>query len=267
LSALLASIRGCTRQDIVSCLIPAAGLLLVGSAASGQAAPDTTESRARDSVLTDSTRYVQNPHQMEAVLYALAFAPAGIAALLQPDSSPPRDGGLGYWSNHVALYAAGGLASGRDGPVLGASWTGSGSIEALRHGGFLELRVEQFRLLEHVEYRTVRVGRLFHPRAGAAGGVTLGYRSVHSLRAHEGIEVGFPFVGGGRATWMRLESAYVLSTKQSSWNYRLQAERRIGRGPLIVGCNAEFKTWEIRRHGQLSHGTFAILLGSIYTGQ
>jgi hypothetical protein len=202
-----------------------------------------------------------NPHALQAALYAVVFAPSGLLKIAEQDTAQ-HGGPLGYWNDHVSFYVTGGLASGHDGPILGASWTGSGNLEVLWRSTFAEARMEQFRLLDHVEYRTVRVGRLFHPDARMAGGVTLGYRSVRNLRAHEGVEIGFPFIYGGRNTWTRFEAAYVLSEKQSSWNYRLQWERRVGRGPFIVGCNVELKSWEIRNHGQLSHGMFAIVLGT-----
>ena len=203
---------------------------------------------------------------MEGAFFALAAAPAGLAAIIPKDSTR-RPGTLGFWSDHASLYVTGGLASGRDGPILGASWTGSGNIEVVRRGTMLEVRVEHFKLHDHVEYRTVRVGRMFHTDARMVGGVTLGYRSVRNLRAHEGVEVGFPFVRGGENAWMRLESAYVMSTKQSSWNYRLQGERRVNGGPFIAGFNIELNSWELRNHGELSHGHVSLLIGTTYWGR
>jgi hypothetical protein len=107
-------------------------------------------------------------------------------------------------------------------------------------------------------------GRLTHPHPALAGGVTLGYRAVRGPRAHDGLEVAFPFVGGGLRGWVRAEAAYVVSLKQSSWNYRLQGERLLGRWPVFAGFCVDLKAWEIRRRGKLSHGTLAVLLGRTY---
>ena len=216
-----------------------------------------------DSVRTDSVRVVKNMHGMQAALYAIALAPSGLLPLIAEDSSPHSDT-LAYWRDHLSLYATEGLASGRRGPILGASWTGSGSVELLLHGAFVEARVERFKLLSHVEYRTVRVGRLWHPLPPVAGGITIGYRSVRNLRAHEGVEVAFPFIAGRNDALLRFESAYVILNRQWTWNYRLQGERRLGRTPFSVGCNVEFKSWAIRNHGELSHGSFGLVLGTVF---
>jgi hypothetical protein len=59
-----------------------------------------------------------------------------------------------------------------------------------------------------------------------------------------------------------METAYVMSLKQSSWNYRLQAEQLLDQGQVFVGLSLELKSWEIRRHGELSHLTLAMSLGT-----
>jgi hypothetical protein len=179
-------------------------------------------------------------------------------------SEPNR---LGFWRDHGSLYATGGLGATGRGEGLGASGTGSAGVELLRRGIVAEARVEQFRVPERLQYRTVRVGRLGQPAAMVAAGVTLGYRDARGSRAHEGVEVGFPFVAGRQREWLRFEAAYVVSHRQSSWNYRLQGERLIGRGPFFAGMNVELKAWEIRRHGELSHGTLALLFGTTYRGR
>jgi len=245
--------------------------LLVSSSAFGQTPQNPKDSAAHDSaavdsIRIDSTRQVKDAYGLEAAFIALAAAPAGLAAIIPKDSTQ-HPGVLGFWSDHASFYFTEGLASGRDGPILGASWTGSGSLEALRRGILLEVRVEQFKLLKHVEYHTIHVGRMFHTDGRMVGGVTLGYRSVRNLRAHEGVEVGFPFVRGGQNAWMRLESAYVMSAQQSSWNYRLQGERRVNGGPFIAGFTIELNSWELRDHGELSHGHFSLLLGTTYWGR
>lgn len=95
-----------------------------------------------------------------------------------------------------------------------------------------------------------------------ARGITAGYRDVPGLRRQQGVEIAFPCVIGGPRTWTRLESSYVLSNRQSRWNYRLQWEHRPGGGPLIVGSHIELDSWKIRNHGALSHGSFGLLIGT-----
>lgn len=90
----------------------------------------------------------------------------------------------------------------------------------------------------------------------------VGYRDAPGLRKQQGVDLAFPFFAGGSRTWMRYETSYVLSDRQSSWNYRLQWEHRPGGGPVIIGCNVELDSWEIRNHGELSHGSFAMLIGT-----
>ena len=244
-----------------------AAIISTGSLALAQTTPAASDSARHDSSIADSIRRdtvrIRNAHGLEAALYAVVIAPAGLMSIIPPDSAPvPHP--LGYWDDHVSLYASGGLASGRDGPILGASWTGTGSIELLRRGVIVEARREQFQLLRHVEYRTIRAGRLWHSRARLAAGITAGYRDAPGLRRQQGVEVAFPFIAGGSRTWMRWESSYVLSNRQSSWNYRLQWEHRPRGGPLIIGCNVELDSWELRNHGELSHGSFGMLLGTTF---
>ena len=244
-----------------------APIIATGSLALAQTTPTPSDSTRRDSSIVDSIRRdtvrIRNPHALQAALYAVVIAPAGLMSIIPPDSAPVSNR-LGYWNEHVSLYASGGLASGRDGPILGASWTGTGSIELLRRGVIVEARLEQFQLLRHVEYRTLRVGRLWHTRARLAGGIVAGFRDAPGLRRQQGVEIAFPFIAGGSRTWMRWESSYVLSNRQSSWNYRLQWEHRPRGGPLIVGCNVEPDSWELRNHGELSHGSFGMLVGTTF---
>ena len=248
---------------IVACTVAIA----VASPVLAQTTPASTDSTRRDTSIVDSIRRdtvrIRDAHALQAALYAVVIAPAGLMSIIPPDSAPVSNP-LGYWNDHVSLYASGGLASGRDGPILGASWTGTGSIELLRRGLIVEARLEQFQLLRQVEYRTLRAGRLWHSRARLAAGIMAGYRDVPGLRRQQGVEVAFPFIAGGSRTWMRWESSYVLSNRQSSWNYRLQWEHRPRGGPLIVGCNVELDSWELRNHGELSHGSFGMLVGTTF---
>jgi hypothetical protein len=97
-----------------------------------------------------------------------------------------------------------------------------------------------------------------------AGGVMIGYRDVRGPRPHDGVEVAFPFVVGGSGGWVRLETAYVMSPKQSSWNYRLQWERLQGNGPVTLGIRLDLNSWELRNRGRLSHGVLGILIGTTW---
>jgi len=196
---------------------------------------------------------------MGGALYSLVLAPAAILYFADiPERPEPSR--LPCWRDHASIYVAGGRGATPDDESLD-HWAGSASFEVLRRGFIAEARVEHFRVPEYLQYRTARVGRLSHPLPVIAGGVTIGYREVRGPRAHDGLEIGFPFIAGHRAWWMRFETAYVLSTRQSSWNYRLQSEWLLGRGPFIVGFAAELQAWEIRRRGRLSPGTLAVLLG------
>ncbi len=223
------------------------------------------DSATADSVHRVTSRY-QGPHALQGALYSLVLAPAGILYFIETPvrAEPSR---LGFWKDHVSLYLAGGDASSSADSVAPLqTLAGSASVEVLKGGFLIEARLEHFRVPEPLRYTTVRVGRLSHPRPEVAGGVTLGYRHVRGPRAHDGLEIGFPFIAGGPGGWVRMEAAYVVSLKQSSWNYRLQWERLLGRGPFFVGANLELKAGEIRRRGELSHGVLGILFGTTNRG-
>ena len=217
-----------------------------------------------DSVRADSTR-VLNQHGMLAALYAVLIAPASLLYIAEtPARAEPSR--LGFWKNHTSLYLAGAVAD-FDADSLGVEiGAGSASVEVLVAGFLAEARLERFQYPEPLRYTTVRVGRLSHPFPEMAGGVTLGYRHVRGPRPHDGLEIGLPFVAGGPGGWVRFETAYVISLRQSSWNYRLQWERLLGRGPFFVGANLELKAWQIRRRGELSHGVLGILFGTTNRG-
>lgn len=230
-----------------------------------------TDSLSQDSVRVDSTRADSNrwragnykgPHGMQAALYALVIAPSQLVELLDstPQSTPSR---LAYWQNHVSIYVTNGLSIPYDTGIAN-EWSGSAVVEVVRHGYTAEARVEQVRVPDFLEYSLVRIGRLSHPAPNIAAGVTLGYRHARGLSRHSGIELGFPFVAGGRKSWVRLEAAYVFSLKQTSWNYRFEWERLLGRGPVFTGVNIDLKSWEIRNHGVPSHGTIGVLLGMVF---
>ena len=235
------------------------------------------DSVARDTARRDTVVRYRNPHGMQAALYALVLAPGLLTTLPDHfgpvDTAPPPPRGpirLGFWRDHASLSVAAGYAAGSRNPPLAGfeSWTGAMSVEALVGRTFLEARLEQFRVPESMQYRTVRVGRFARPYPSVVGGVTLGYRDVRGPRPrHRGVEVGFPFVAGRPDWWVRLESDYVMSLHQSTWSYRVQYERLIAGGPFFAGAGVEFKTWEIRRQGELSHSLASIVLGTTRRGR
>jgi len=219
----------------------------------------------RDSARRAAGRYV-GPHGLQGVIYGLVLAPAWIPQFLDPPApgAPTR---LGYWRDHASLsFAGGGAATPED-----EGWAGSAAFEVLRGCLIAEARLEHFRLNVGppvaLQYRSARVGRLSRPNPGIAAGVMLGYRDVRGPRAHDGVEVAFPFIGGGPAGWVRLEAAYVVSLRQSSWNYRAQWQRRLGGGPFFAGLDLELKAWEIRRRGELSHATLGAVFGTTFRGR
>ena len=220
---------------------------------------------ATDSARRAAGRYV-GPHALQGVLYAVVLAPAWMPDFFDPPppGAPKR---LGFWRDHASAFVAGDAASTPE----DEGWTGSGSVEVLRGRLYGEVRLEHFRLNVgppvSLRYRTLRLGRMGHPNPQLAAGVTLGYRDVLGPRAHDGVEVGFPLIAGGPNGWVRLETAYVMSLKQSSWNYGARWQRRLRGGPFFAGLDLELKSWEIRRHGQLSHGTLGVLLGTTYGRQ
>jgi hypothetical protein len=201
-------------------------------------------------------------HGLLAALYAIVLAPAGILFFREaPTRAEPSR--LGFWRDHVSLYLTGAAAD-VDAEYLyipAQAGSGSASVEMVKRGFLAEARVEHFEVPE-LRYATLRVGRLSHPLPTVAGGVTLGYVDVRGPRPYDGVEIGFPFIAGGPGGWVRFEAAYVISLRQSTWNYRLQWERLLRRGPFFVGANLELKGWEIRRRGQLSHGVIGILFGT-----
>ena len=252
-------------------------MLLPARPTHAQSPVPTRDSIVRDSVRSDSLRrryeasdsarraagrYV-GPHGLQGVLYGFVLAPAWIPDFLDPPP-PGAPTTLGFWRDHASLFVTGGGSS----TPVAQGWSGSGSLEVLRGRLYGEVRLEQFRVdvapPVSLQYRTVRIGRMGHPNPGVAAGVTLGYRDVLGPRAHDGVEVGFPLIAGGPNGWVRLETAYVMSLQQSSWNYGMRWQRRLGGSPFFTGLDLELKSWEIRRHGQLSHGTLGVMFGTMY---
>ena len=259
----------------------AAASALLAGAVHAQTPASPRDSSVRDTAAApcDTTPILRHTHGMQAALYALVLAPPLLMNLpdsyerpacappLPPPPVPPRARWLGWWGDHVALAVEPGYAASSRNPPLDGweSASGAASAEVLRGRYLVQGRVERFRTPEPLEYRTVRVGRLWRPDSSVAGGVTLGYRDVDGPRPRQrGVEVGFPFVVGRERWWFRLESAYVISLHQSSYSWRMQYDRRLGGGPFFGGARVAFDSWEIRDHGELSHTLFAFVLGTTF---
>lgn len=238
-------------------------LLALPAATRAQARPaaDSTQpgsaSVPRASVPRASVRDTLCHRPPDAPFQLLVIAPSALLSLptcgTSPDTVP-----LGFWRNHVAAYVGGGVTMGDSvgGDMLSAN------LELLAHGLFAELRWERLEELRHYQYRTAKVGWLTHPQGSLAGGVTVGYRATRDLERHdEGVELGFPLITGRRRWWLRFDVDYVVSTHQTSWNYRMQWERLLGAGPFLVGIDAEAKTLPIRNHGTLSAVPLTVIVG------
>lgn len=243
--------------------------------AQSSARRDTT---LRDSVAApcDTTPTLRNIHGLQAALYAIAIAPPLVLrippaydrpACAPPPAPEPPGPRLGWWPDHVTVSVAPGYAASSEDPPR-ARWesvSGAVGVEALRRGYLAEGRFETFRIPERLDYYTVRVGRLWHPDSSLAGGLTIGYRAVSGPRPRQrGVEVAFPLVAGRPSWWVRVETAYVMSLRQSSWSWRLEGDRLLGEGPLFVGARLVVDSWEIRRRGEASHSLAALVLGTTF---
>lgn len=219
-----------------------------------QTPPDTIPP---DSTVRDSARVGPIHPPWQPALVMLAAAPPGLVLLMNKKSKgdPPV---LGFWKDHVAAHVAGGVALAYSDSN---SWAYSASLEVLERGFYGELRTEHFRLPEYYSYRTIRIGYLTNPRPTVATGVTLGYRDTRRVSRHRGVEVGLPFVVGNRRRWVRLETAYVMSMRRSSWNFRWQGEWLVAGGPLYVGVNMEAKTLPLSTGSKVSSVPIAVLVG------
>jgi hypothetical protein len=189
-------------------------------------------------------------------LLLMPVAPGGMILLM--DTSNLEFPPLGFWDGRIAAHVTGGPAFADS---AGATWAYSAGVEILARGFYVEARNEHFRLPQHIEYRTVRLGYLLHPVPEAAGGITVGYRDARGVDDHEGIEVGFPFVTGGRKFWLRYEAGYVISKEMQSWNYRLQGEYVVRGGPLYIGATVEAKTLPLRTGSKVSAVPVVVVVG------
>jgi hypothetical protein len=233
--------------------------LVASRASPAQLPPAQPDSAASDSARVH-TAVGHGAHEGQLALYALVIAPAGLVTFAG-DSADVTDS-LPLSRDHFSFSLGAGLASGSDGPMLGASGSGSLHLELFRSGTVLALRAERYMLANRqVDYLTIRMGHALRPRPRAIGGVTVGFRFVPRLRRHQGVEIAFPFIAGGRRSHVRLESAWVISLEQVSWSYQVRYDRRIGTGPWTIGLNADLEDREIRNHGRLSHYSVGVVLG------
>jgi hypothetical protein len=205
----------------------------------------------------DSSRVTPRPPPIIEGLFLMPVAPGALAFLLRKEPGPEFPP-LGYWTGRVAAHIAGGPAFADS---AGETWAYSAGVEALIRGIYAEVRNEHFRLPQHIEYRTARLGYLIHPLPEIAGGVTLGYRDARGVSGHRGMEIGFPFITGSRNFWLRYDAAYVMSRKMVSWSYRMQAEYVVRGGPLYIGLNVEAKTLPLRIGSKVSSVPVAVVVG------
>ncbi len=163
---------------------------------------------------------------------------------------------LGFFDARLRVFFAGG--GGWEKP--GKGWAHSENIELLTGRVLSALRTEYFDFsdLGAVQFTTLRVGYVVHPRAPLAGGVTLGYRWARGDRVQNALEIGFPLFYGRKTVWARLEPVYLLSKAGVTWNYRFHVEAPSPRTPVLAGFNLEAKTV---RQGGAYFTNPAIVLG------
>ena len=203
-----------------------------------------------------------------AALYMFVVAPSGLLCFAAPDSAPYGERRLAFARDHLSVYVSGGaISASTDTDDVYSTWATLGAVELLVNQFLLEVRAERFLMPEELTYAGVRVGRMSRRYRTISGGATIGYRAVRGSRPHDGIEIAFPFVTGGPGGWVRFETAYVMSNKQSSWNYRVQWDRLQGNGPVFLGLRLDLNSWELRRRGRLSHGVFGVVLGTTWAAK
>ncbi len=204
----------------------------------------------------DSARIEPRRPPFVRALLLMPVAPAGLILLMDTTNRefPP----LGFWAGRLAAHVTGGPAFADS---AGETWAYSAGVEILARGFYAEARNEHFRLPQHIEYRTVRLGYLLHRVPEAAGGVTIGYRDARGAHGHGGVEIGFPLITGSRNFWLRYDASYVISKETPSWNYRMQAEYVVRGGPVYIGANVEAKTLPLRNGSKVSSVPLAVVVG------
>ena len=129
-----------------------------------------------------------------------------------------------------------------------------------------DLGVASFHLVpQRIEYLTGRIGWLGRQGCHAAGGVMIGYRGMRGppiLGRQQGVEIGLPLVISTRRVRWRLESYYVVSRRETDWNFRLEADRlQRDRMPLFTGLKLELMSLPIGKAGGVRWGTFGAVIG------
>lgn len=205
----------------------------------------------------DTTRATIRPAPLMEGMLLMPIAPGAAAFLLKREPGPQL-APLGYWDKRVSAHVAGGPAFA---DTSGETSAYSAGVEVLVRGWYAEVRNEHFRLPEHIEYRSARLGYLIHPVPEVAGGVTVGYREARGVRGHSGAELAFPFVAGSRTWWLRYEAAYVMGKEMVSWSYRMQAEFLFRGGPLYWGLNVEAKSLPLSIGSKVMAVPVALLVG------
>lgn len=210
------------------------------------------DSVRRDSVITDSVRRDSLPERWRygshhvggylsllagfGVFAVIAIAPAPLAKWWGAQDSTD----MAFWTDHRSFYGTvGGIFD------EGQTWAHSVNVEVLRGGRYAELRVEDFYRPRHFQYITVRGGYLFHPKRGAAGGVTLGYRHAQRDPGQQGVEIGLPlFVAFPRTPkgTIRLEPSYAFAPDGAFYSYRFQVDYPVRGGPYVAGVSVVGKS-------------------------
>lgn len=237
-----------------SCVAATIALALLGTRAVAQAPQaDTLQS---DSASKTAASPI-HPPVFPAIVMA-AVAPPSLLLLRDktPDAPVPT---LGFLQDHVTAYVTGGVTYAFSSDTN--TWAYSAGVQILRRRLYGEVRSEYFVLPQYYYYRTLRIGYFFSPRSDLAAGVTLGYRAARRVAGHSGVEIGLPFIAGHERRWLRVETAYVVSRRAPSWNFRWQAEWLINGGPLYVGMNIEGKTLPLRPGSKVSSVPIALVLG------
>lgn len=218
---------------------------------------DTTRCRCvgRDSVLR------RGPVDAPFIPYAMAALSAPPLFLMATDSGSGSAAPFRFLRHHVMLALAGGPVFTQN-DALG--WTHGEDVEAEAGGVYADARLEHYYLFpQNVRYEVGRVGYLLRTHT-AAGGIVIGYRSVYGEPIEgrqQGLEIGLPFVLGDPDRPWRLESYYVVTSPVMTWNYRLQHDWPLRRGPLTLGWKMEAMSFPLRHNSRIAWFTMATMIG------
>src|SRR5215208_3160845 len=147
----------------------AAALVVAGTPLHAQTPPDSavSDSALVDSALRrDSVPPPTPTNVMEGALQMLVVAPAGLFLAFDDSARWPHERPAA--TDYVALYLTGGRSAGGREHTADGHLAGSGMLEVMRRGFYGELRLQQVRMPERLQYRTVRAGRMARSRSGTA---------------------------------------------------------------------------------------------------